>query len=158
MTFVTLGTQKFQLNRLLRLLDECVGNGTIRDEIIAQTGASDYEPQHFRCYPFLKSDEFEAHIADADVVVTHGGVGSIMKAFQKEKPVVIFPRLAKYHEHVDDHQLEIAHLFAEKGYALLCNETDNLPQLLEESRVHLFNKYISQTDTIVNFIEDFLRG
>ena len=156
MIFVILGTQKFQLNRLLRMLDEYVGNGAIRDEIVAQVGNSDYKPQHFCCCEFLGKDEFEKYITNADVVISHGGVGSIMTALQKEKPVIIFPRLAKYQEHVDDHQTEIASVFAEKGYALLCNETDDLLQIIDKALVNTFSKYLSQTDRIVNIIEDFL--
>ena len=157
MIFITLGTQKFQLNRLLRLSDECVGNGTISDEVIAQIGYSDYEPQNFSFYRFLDKETFNKHISDADVIIAHGGVGSIMTALQKEKPVVVFPRLSKYGEHVDDHQVEIAHLFTEKGYVLECGELDELPQILNEATHYTFTKYISQTDRIVNLIRGFLQ-
>ena len=156
MIFVILGTQKFQLNRLLRTLDEYAGNGVILDKIIAQVGSSDYKPTNFRCYDFLKKAEFELYVNDADIVICHGGVGSIMTALRKEKPVIIFPRLAKYNEHVDDHQTEIARVFSEKEYALLYDETIDLPQLIEKALVYRFNKYLSQTDNIVNLIEEFL--
>ena len=155
MIFVVLGTQKFQLNRLLRSLDEFVEKGTIIDDITAQTGNSDYKPKHYIYYPFLGKDEFESHISKADLIISHGGVGSIMTALNNEKPVIIFPRLSKYHEHVDDHQTEIARAFNEKGYALLCDETDDLSQLIEKSKTFAFNKYVSQTDKIVGTIEDF---
>lgn len=158
MIFVILGTQKFQQNRLLRLLDGHVADGKIKDEIVAQTGFSDYTVQHFTCYDFLDKEDFDSYIDRADVVITHGGVGSITKALQKKKPVIVFPRMEKYHEHVDDHQMEIAHAFAEKGYVLFCGETDDLPALCDKARSVSFSEYISQTDRVVNLIEDFLGG
>ena len=157
MIFVTLGTQKFQLNRLLRTLDECVQSGLIRDEIIAQTGHSDYTPKHYQCHHLLGRDEFEAHMRKADIVISHSGVGSIITALNYKKPVIVFPRLVKYREHVDDHQVEIARLFAEKGYVLYCGETDDLPTLVEKAKTHSFNTYISQTDRFVDLIDDFLQ-
>ena len=47
MIFITLGSQKFQFNRLLKKVDELIENGTINEEVFAQIGASDYKPQHF---------------------------------------------------------------------------------------------------------------
>ena len=158
MIFVILGTQKFQQNRLLRLLDESFECGAIRDEIVAQSGYSDYEPRSFHCHSFLGKSDFEAYVRQADVVISHGGVGSIITALREKTPVIVFPRLEKYQEHVDDHQTEIARLFAEKGYVLLCNETDSLPDLIEKAKTHSFNTYISQTDRIVDLIEDFLHS
>ena len=158
MIFVILGTQKFQFNRLLLTLDDCVSKGKINEEIVAQTGNSDYEPHHFKCYPFLGKDEFESYIAKADIIITHGGVGSIMTALSKEKPVIVFPRLAKYHEHVDDNQTEIASVFDAKGYVLLCRDSDDLAQCIEKAKRYTFARYVSQTGTIVNFIEDFLKS
>lgn len=158
MIFVILGTQKFQQNRLLRMLDECKERGEISDEMIAQSGYSDYEPRHIVCHRFLEKSIFESYIDEADVVVSHAGVGSIMTALEKEKPVVVFPRLAKYGEHVDDHQEDIARAFAGKGYILFCGETDSLPQLIEKAKNHRFSKYTSQTGRIVDLIESFLQS
>jgi len=157
MVFVILGTQKFQLNRLLRLLDEGAGNGLISDEIVAQTGYSDYIPKNIICHRFLEKEDFESYISKADVVVSHSGVGSIMTALKKGKPVVVFPRLAKYGEHVDDHQIEIARTFAEKGYLLMCGENDDLLSLIERAGKYTFNEYVSQTDRIIEMIEGFLQ-
>jgi UDP-N-acetylglucosamine transferase subunit ALG13 len=109
MIFVILGTQKFQLNRLLKKLDKYVEEGKIKDDIVAQIGYSDYLPKRYKYVEFLDKKDFDTMIKKADIVIAHSGVGSIISALSLDKPVVVFPRLAKYKEHIDDHQLDIAH-------------------------------------------------
>ena len=118
MIFVVLGTQKFQLNRLLKLLDEYVKLGKIKEEVIDQRGNSDFIPKNFESFEFLDKDTLDSYIKKANNVVTHSGVGSIITALKSKKPVIVFPRLKKYGEHVDDHQLDIATAFAKKNYVM----------------------------------------
>lgn len=156
MIFVVLGTQKFQLNRLLKTLDQYVEEGKLREEIIAQIGYSDYLPKRYQYVDFLDKKDFDKTIEKADVVISHSGVGSIITAINANKPVIVYPRLAKYREHVDDHQLEIAHAFAKKKYVLCCDEEDNLLEKIKQSRTFQFEKYVSQREKIVAIISDFL--
>ena len=72
------------------------------------------------------------------------------------KPVIVFPRLAKYNEHVDDHQLEIAESFSNQNFVLTCDNADSLADLIEEARHHKFSEYKSQRQTVVNTIRNFL--
>ena len=156
MIFVVLGTQKFQLNRLLKLLDEYVYAGFIKEEIIAQIGHSTYIPQHYSYKQFMDKEEFDATIAKADVVIAHSGVGTIMTSINAKKPVIVFPRLAKYKEHVDDHQLDIAKAFETKSYVLCCYEGDDLLELIKKSKEYKFEEYVSHREKIVSLIKDFL--
>ena len=59
MIFVTLGTQKFQLNRLLKQLDRYIEQGKITDKVIAQIGYSDYLPKRYEYVEFLNKSEFD---------------------------------------------------------------------------------------------------
>ena len=63
----------------------------------------------------VPQDEFAKLVDKADVIITHGGVGSIITAITKGKKVIAVPRLGKYNEHVNDHQVEIIESFNEKG-------------------------------------------
>ena len=118
MIFVTVGTQKFQLNRLLKILDD-----ERQDEkIFAQIGFSTYKPKNFKYKNFLTQKEFSEYIKKASIVITHAGVGSILTAMEYGKPILVFPRLKKYGEHVDDHQLQIAETFMEKKYLIMYSE------------------------------------
>lgn len=156
MIFVILGTQKFQLNRLLKCIDSLYETKQLKEEVFAQIGYSDYIPQHYKYVNFLDRAKFEEQIMNSSVVITHSGVGSIITALQYEKPVIVFPRLCKYKEHVDDHQLEIAEAFAKRNYILCCNEKEELIELIDKAREYQFDKYVSSTKQIITILNDFL--
>ena len=105
---------------------------------------------------FVGVDDFEKLVSDADIVIAHGGVSSIITAIKQCKPVIVCPRLAKYAEHVDDHQREIARAFAKKGFVLCCDEGDDLISLIELCKDFQFQEYVSQKDKISQIINEFL--
>ena len=72
MIFVTVGSQKFQFDRLLEKLDQLVEDGVIRDEIMAQIGVSQYVPKHFSYVPFMDREEFARQVDACTVMITHG--------------------------------------------------------------------------------------
>lgn len=158
MIFVTLGTQKFQLNRLLKEVDKLCENGKITEELFAQIGYSNYCPQNYLYTDFFDRAVFEKKVKESSLVITHGGVGSIITAINNKKPVIVFPRLKKYKEHVDDHQLEIAQAFSKKNYVLCCEHTADLEKLIEEAYQHQFDTYISSTEKIVAIVKNVLEG
>lgn len=92
---------------------------------------------------FLEKSSFEEKIAECSMLITHSGVGTIVTGMRYGKPVVVFPRLKKYGEHVDDHQLEIAESFSELNYVLLCKEEDDLEDILKKcsTGINLINLY-----------------
>lgn len=158
MIFITLGSQKFQFNRLLKAVDELIEKGVIQERVFAQTGYSDYKPEHYECVKFLDQEEFAAMEEQADIVITHGGTGAIIGALKKGKKVIAVPRLAKYGEHVDDHQLQLISQFKDQN--LICGLKDCTQ--LEEALLHIrdtaFNTYESNTQKYLDSIELFLRG
>ena len=158
MIFVPLGTQKFPHDRLLRMMDGYAENGLIKDDIFAQIGNARYTPRHFEYIRFLDRSAFEEQICRADLVVTHGGVGIIISALAMDKPVVAMPRLQKYGEHVDDHQLEIAMVFEENGYLFCCRDGDDLLSLIQKSRTHKFAKYVSRSGRIQEIVTSYLEN
>ena len=158
MIFVVLGTQKFQLNRLLQKLDEYVEQGLLTDEIYAQIGNSTYKPRHYAYKDFMDKKEFDATIAKADLVIAHSGVGTIITAIHAKKPVVVFPRLAKYKEHVDDHQLQLLHQFDELRIICACYELENFEAEYREIHNKQFRPYVSNTHVIIASIEEYLES
>ena len=155
MIFVTLGSQKFQFDRLLRTMDQIAQSGT-QHEIFAQTGASTYAPAHFSCKPFLDADQYADAMQRADIVITHGGTGAIIGAVKRGKKVIAVPRLACHGEHVDDHQLQIIRSFAEMNLILPCEDLDDLPQKLTDIEQMTFRSYQSNTQTIVDSIDAYI--
>lgn len=157
MIFITLGSQKFQFNRLLEAVDNLVEKGIIEEEVFAQSGYSDYEPKHFKYKKFMNRDEFANMEEKADIVITHGGTGSIIGAIKKGKKVIALPRLAKYGEHVDDHQIQLIMEF--KNQNLICglNDCNEIEEGINYVNNHEFGTYKSNTQNIINSIESFIQ-
>ena len=145
MIFVTLGSQKFQFNRLLKEIDILVKEKIIKDDVFAQIGYSDYLPQNYQYKKFLNRDEFAEMEGKADVVITHGGTGAIIGAVKKGKKVIAFPRLAMYGEHVDDHQIQLIEQFNEMKLIYSCNDVQELKTAIEEVRTKKYDDYHSNT-------------
>lgn len=151
MIFITLGSQKFQFNRLLKAVDEL----NLKEEIFAQIGYSDYIPKNFKYKRFMDRNEFSSYINKSNVIITHGGTGAIMGALKKGKKVIAVPRLSEYGEHVDDHQLQIIEEFKELNLLYSCEDMD-IEKALNIVKIKDFKKYKSNTETIINSIENFI--
>lgn len=158
MIFVTLGSQKFQFNRLLKEIDSLVKKGVITEEVFAQSGYSDYAPKHYDYKQFLSREEFAQWEAKADTIITHGGTGAIIGAVKKRKKVIAVPRLAQYGEHVDDHQLQLIEQFKEQNLICGLSDVTELENGLEYIKTHTFAVYESNTQTIIDAIEDALES
>lgn len=156
MIFVAVGTQKFQLNRLLKKIDELIETNIIKETVFAQIGNSDYKPKNYEFTRFLDKKSFNEYIRKSKTVITHSGVGTIISAINNGKPVIVFPRLAKFGEHVDDHQMDIAMSFSKQELILMCTENDKLEDLLKKSETFKFKKYISQRVNVINTIRNYL--
>ena len=156
MIFLCLGTQEFQFDRLLRMVDELIEKKVINEEVIAQVGFTTYKPIRFCTRKFVNSDEFNDLLERCSYLITHGGTGTIIKALRKDKRVIAVPRLKRYGEHVDDHQKEIISTFSEKHYICGLDDTEQL----EEAIKHIddFNPacFVSGNSRIISIIENFI--
>ena len=157
MIFVTLGSQKFQFNRLLQAIDRQIESGKITEPVFAQTGWSDYKPVHYEWAPFLDREDMDAWVAKADVVIAHGGTGAIVGALKAGKKVIAVPRLAKYGEHVDDHQEQITGQFLGLNMILRCEDCGELSQMIAQAKAQTFRPYVSHTQAILDSLEEFLQ-
>lgn len=156
MIFVTLGSQKFQFNRLLQTIDNFIEEKKIEEDIFAQIGYSDYRPQNYKYKKFLEYEEFVEMEEKASIVITHGGTGAIIGAVKKNKKVIAVPRLSKYGEHVDDHQLQLISQFSSQN--LICGVKDckEIVGALEYVKEHKFEKYQSNTQSIISSIDKYI--
>lgn len=156
MIFVTVGSQKFQFNRLLKKIDELIEDKTITNKVFAQTGYSDYKPKNYEYKDFLTQDEFNNKIEESDLVITHAGTGVIINAIKRGKKVIGVPRLAKYNEHVDDHQVQLLKEFKELNYIEVAKDTDELKEKIKNIDNETFRRYESNTDKIIEDIRKFI--
>ncbi len=158
MIFVTVGSQKFQFDRLLKAVDELAANGVIEEEVFAQSGACEYIPQHYACQQFLDRDEFALKMEQCDLVITHGGTGTIISALKNGKKVVAVPRLANYGEHVDDHQIQLITQFSRNNLICECMDLGKLDEAINEAYERQFTPYKSNTNQFLEKIGFFIEN
>lgn len=115
MIFLTVGTQ-LPFDRLTRAVDDwCAANPSAHViGQIADPGSEGFRPQHFEWQSFIEPAEFDRRFDEADLIVAHAGMGSIITALTRAKPVLIMPRRANLREHRNDHQLATADRFADR--------------------------------------------
>ena len=156
MIFVTVGSQKFQFDRLLMKVDELIEKQIIQETVFAQTGYCDYMPRFFEYTAFMETDAFADMEGKADLVITHGGTGAILGAVKKGKKVIAVPRRKKYKEHVDDHQIQILEEFDRMGVIKACYELEDLGKVYREIQDMSMQPYHTNTVRIINSIDNFL--
>ena len=157
MIFVTLGTQKFQFNRLLRMMDDLIENKKIHERVFAQIGNSDYLPQYYEYCNFLSNNDYEEYIKNCDILVSHSGVGTIMTGLKYRRKIIVVPRLSKYGEHIDDHQTQIAQSFSKLNYVLMYSDEDNnMEQLIVDATTKHFSNYSSCRNQVIDTIRLFI--
>jgi len=104
--YVTVGAHYQPFTRLVAKMDEIAHE--LEEEVVIQRGATCYTPRYARWSDYVTQSTAERFIQESRLVVSHAGIGTIILALQSGTPIVIVPRLKKYDEHIDDHQLEIA--------------------------------------------------
>ena len=156
MILVLLGTQNNSFYRLLEEIQKNIDNGNIKDDVIVQKGYTKFESKDMTLYNQLPADEIKKLINEADLIITHGGVGSIIGSIEQGKKVIAVPRLKKFKEHVNDHQLDIIKSFDEMGYIIGIQDVTQLSKALEKVKKFEPKKYVRNTGNIIKIVEDFI--
>lgn len=114
MIFVTVGTHEQAFNRLLKKIDELKKDGVIQEAVIMQTGFSTYEPKYCQWSKLIPYQQMIKNVADARIVITHGGPASFVMPLQIGKTPIVVPRQKQFDEHVNNHQVDFARNVAER--------------------------------------------
>ena len=150
--FVTVGGMR-AFDRLIVEMDRIAGKTD--EEAVMQIGSTDYAPKSCDYFRFMPVNEMEELYAGARVVVCHAGIGSILTAVKYNKPLILVPRLQRYGEVFDDHQLEIAGEMESRGMTVVY-DTGNLESAVENldirpiefrgetNLVHRLKEYLDQ--------------
>jgi UDP-N-acetylglucosamine transferase subunit ALG13 len=156
--FVVLGTHELPFTRLLEAIDEQIELGNINEEVIVQVGHTRYRSDNMKFIKFTTYEEMERLYREARFIITHGGTGSITMGVKMGKKVIAVPRLLKYGEHNDDHQLEIVKQFYELGHILYWDEHLDLADVLKKVNDFQPRPFISSRTRIIKLIEDFIEN
>ena len=156
MIFVTLGTQDKPFKRLLDLLQKEIDLGVIQEEVVVQAGVTQFESKDMKIIDFLSQKEFEKYMKKCRLLITHGGVGSILTGLRYEKKVIAVPRLLKYGEHESDHQVQIIDEFVKKGYILGLNDYSKFQKVFEKAETFKPKKYVSNRQNFIDKMEHYI--
>ncbi|WGY04577.1 glycosyltransferase [Nocardioides sp. QY071] len=124
---VALGSEHFPFPRAVDAVLGTVPAGVDVTWQVGDTVGSDGADRN----RWLTGREMSSAMSTADVVITHGGAGSILTALTAGKVPVVLPRRAAHGEHVDDHQVRMVQGLAERGLVVA------VPQLEDLSFEHL---------------------
>lgn len=151
MIFVTVGTSKQDFSRLIREIDKLIDEKVINDEVVVQSNLCMYKPKNFVINSQLSKREYQLYLKKCDLIITHGGVGSIMDGLKNNKKVIAFPRLAKYSEAVNNHQVEIINEFKKMNY-ILTGKIRDLDKILIDVKSFVPNNYKSNNKLFNNLV------
>lgn len=115
MIFLTVGTQ-LPFDRLLDAMDRIAADSDQRVIAQAGAGADALRWPSMEIHTRLTPRVFEGLFSEADVVVGHAGIGTVLSAQAHERPLIVCPRRFDLGEHRNDHQLATArHLEGRPG-------------------------------------------
>ncbi|OGX91928.1 glycosyltransferase [Hymenobacter coccineus] len=159
MIFITVGTQA-PFDRLLETIDKIAGIYPAK-EFVAQTLMSEYKPINLKTVDFLEPKEFDTLFDSAELIVSHAGIGTIISALAKHKPLLIMPRKAEFGEHRNDHQLMTATRFQTLKYVHVAQDEQEMSAMLnkildtESAKVlHKMGHYASVE--LINSLKQFI--
>lgn len=129
MIVVTTGTNGAAFDRLLSELDRLAPG----ERVVVQHGPSSLRPSGAECSDYLPFAKLSELIAEARVVVTHAGAGSVLAALGAGHRPLVVPRLARFGEAVDDHQLWFAERLAASGIVTVVEDPAMLRSLVRSA-------------------------
>lgn len=163
MIFVTVGTHEQQFNRLIKEIDRLKEEGIIQEDVLMQTGFSTYEPKYCEWKKMLSYNEMNEMYDKADIIITHGGPASFMKALEMKKVPIVVPRQAQFDEHVNDHQIDFVKLVEDRfnniigvyDIADLENVIVNFNQTLTNKNASSLSHNKEFNDKLIQVVGDF---
>ena len=187
MIFVSLGTQDKPFNRIidyiLKLKEEIKELEDI--EIVFQIGQTklseeeknkieklnekinkekikNKEEKNITVFNMLKPEDMKQYIINANIVVTHAGVGTIMECIEHNKDIVVLPRKEENGEHVNNHQEEIAFEMEKNGLLYKVDTYEKMQEivieLIKNSNNKKEKKYISNNEKFNDMLIDYLES
>lgn len=163
MIFATSGTTSFPFKRLLGAV-EMISVFHPREKIILQYSQPlDRTFSHsIEVFKFIPVRSMNLMFSTADVVLTHAGFGSVSQAIKLGKrPPIVFPRLSKFGEHIDGHQLAFARYLASRKFVHLLLKPEDVLELLKVVKASTCHKKFIFTEIgrfkLINYLTEITR-
>lgn len=147
--FVTVGNGKFE--KLVKKIDELVGSKQLKAEVTIQKGNGSYEPKNCKFFDFAPNlKEYEKA---ADILISHGGPGTIFEILDLKKPLIGVPNV----ERTDPmHQVEYLRAISETGSLILCEDIDNILEYIKKASTYKFKPYERPECRMQEVINEFI--
>ena len=152
MILVTLGTQDKQFPRLLQAVQKAIDDGTITDKVVVQAGHTVFDSKDMDVFSFIPTDRFAEYLEQADMIITHGGVGTIMTALKEKKIILGAARLTQYGEH----QIQLLEAFDQAGYLIYMKDLSDITPYLKQAESFEPKPYQSNTSAFIAKLEDWI--
>jgi len=153
---ILLGTQDNSFHRLLEEVQALIDKKVITEKVVVQAGRTKYESKDMEIHSLMPEEELKEIMKKADLVITHGGVGSIVMALKMEKKVIAVPRLSEFGEHINNHQIQIIETFNSQEFLIGITDLKELGNALEKAKEFKPKKFKSETEHMINLIEEFI--
>jgi UDP-N-acetylglucosamine transferase subunit ALG13 len=133
MIYVTVGSAigGAEFDRLIKKVDDIAP--FFEEEFIVQLGASKYVPINMRWFQYVPYEESLEYFKTARLIIGHCGSGTIINALSFSKPLIVIPRLVRFNENSDDHQLEIAKLLDHSQLARVVYDVEDLESVIRKT-------------------------
>lgn len=158
MILVLLGTQNYSFRRLLEEIQKCIDKGLISQEVIVQSGGTKFTSSQMKLFSLIGQENLKEMISKADLIITHGGVGSIVSSVKLHKKVIAVPRLEKYGEVSNDHQIQIIETFANEGFIIGLHDVSELEDALQKVKDFEPKTLKSNTENIIKLIRNYIEN
>ena len=129
--------------------------GSLEEEVVMQTGFSDFKGKNTKCFKYASDAEMSAYYDKMSLLVCHAGVGTIINGLKRNIPVVMVPRRVMYHEVDTDHQLMIARKVVGMNRGVTVLDVNHLPDAMEKARELKFDPYVHDS-SLVDYISNLL--
>jgi UDP-N-acetylglucosamine transferase subunit ALG13 len=155
--FLVVGTL-FPFDRLVKVIDQWVADKP-EHRVTAQIGAARYQPENMTAYPMLEAREFNRIFSESDMVITHAGMGIILKSLVASKPIIVLPRKLEWNEHTTDHQMATARALDRMKYVKVAWDNEQLLAYLEDPSGIGSGKHIGEyaSEQLIETLREFIR-
>ena len=153
---VLLGTIQLPFFRLLNDIENIVIKNPNKYNVFAQIGHTPFSSKVIDCIDFITLENLSKYYEQADLIITHAGVGSIMQGLKLKKKIIACARYYELGEHVDNHQLEILKDFSSKNYIIPCYKDDVLLEIIDQIDTYSFKNFELNKNPILDYINNYI--
>jgi UDP-N-acetylglucosamine transferase subunit ALG13 len=153
--FVTVGSL-FPFDRLISTVD--AWSEKSGHQVVAQIGKTKMTPRHMEYHDLLYAGEYNRIFNEADLIISHAGMGVILKSLVHSKPLLVMPRKVIYEEVTTDHQLATARIYDSLGYINVAWDEQQLIKCLDKPSEIIPRKNISPyaSEQLIAGLRDFI--